>query len=129
MCPTSRALGALRVAATAGPGLVQTPTPPGRELTRALDVASRVMAAANERMAAALAAADLAGYERAALAYDHAEQRYDALCAAAADAGYLGGLAAVPDKPPKLARYRRRDHVLRRLLGRLRHPLRTAVTG
>lgn len=121
MCPTSRALGALRVAGTVGVQAVQVP--PGNELTRALDVAARVMSAANDRMAAALAATDLDGWERASLAFDAAEARYDELCCAASEAGYLGGFAAVPEKPAKLARFTRRDRAWRRLLARLRHPL------
>jgi hypothetical protein len=125
MCPTSTALGALRVAATAGPSLVQTP--PGGELTRALDVAARVMAAANDRMAVALGEHDLACYERAAMSYDAAERRYDELSAAACEAGYYLGFASVPDKPAKLARFSRREWALRRFVARLRHPLRAAT--
>jgi hypothetical protein len=126
MCPTSRALGALRVAAVAGPARVPAAAP-GGELTRALDVASRVMAAANDRMAAALAANDLAGYEQAALSFDAAERRYDELCATAADAGYLSGMASVPDKPAKLSRDRRTEPARRRWTARLRSLLRRPV--
>ena len=118
MCPTSTALGALRVAAVCGPAAVQVQ--PGNELTRAIDVAARVMAAANDRMAAALAATDLAGYERASLAYDAAELRYDELCAAASEAGYYLGFAAVADKPAKVRRFTRRDRFVQRFLARLR---------
>ena len=124
MCPTSSALGALRAAAVAGPSLVQVPAGggvrAGAELTRALDVTARVMSAANDRMLAALADTDLAGYERASLSFDAAEQRFDALCGAACEAGYDLGLAAVPDKPAKVARFTRRDRFGRRLLARLR---------
>ena len=118
MCPTSTALGALRVAAASGPAAVQVP--PGNELTRAMDVAARVMAAANDRMAAALAATDLAGYERASLAFDAAELRYDELCCAASEAGYYLGFASVPDKPAKVRRFTRRDRFVQRLFARLR---------
>ena len=125
MCPTSTALGALRVASAAGPAAVQVP--PGNELTRAMDVAARVMAAANDRMAAALAAADLAGYERASMSFDAAERRYDELCCAASEAGYYLGFAAVPEKPAKIRRFTRRDRAWRRLVARLRHPLAAAT--
>jgi|APDOM4702015248_1054824.scaffolds.fasta_scaffold01554_4 hypothetical protein len=125
MCPTSTALGALRVAAIGGPALV--PAAPGGELTRALDVASRVMAAANDRMAAALADHDLAGYERAGMSYDAAERRYDEMCAAASEAGYLLGFASVPDKPAKLVRFTRRERMARRIVARLRRPLGAAA--
>jgi hypothetical protein len=118
MCPTSTALGALRVAASSGPAAVQVPL--GNELTRAMDVAARVMFAANDRMAAALAATDLAGYERASMSFDAAERRYDELCFAASEAGYYLGFAAVPEKPAKLPRFTRRDRFTRRLLARLR---------
>ncbi len=128
MCPTSNALGALRVAAVGGAARVRIPAAgPGSELVRALDVAVRVMADANDRMAEALATNDLAGYEQASLRYDTAERRYDELWAAASDAGYLLVVAAVPDKPAKLGRFTGRDRLVRRLAGRLRHPLRAAA--
>ncbi|WP_088287019.1 hypothetical protein [Kineosporia sp. A_224] len=124
MCPTSSALGALRAAAVAGPSVVQvrsgSEVRAGGELTRALDVTARVMAAANDRMTAALADTDLAGYERASLSFDAAERRFDALCGAACEAGYYLGFASVPDKPTKVSRFTRRDRFGHRLLARLR---------
>jgi hypothetical protein len=123
--PISTSLGALRVAATTGPGLVRTP--PASEVTRALDVAGRVMAAANDRMTVALAAQDLAGFERASMSYDAAERRFDELCAAASEAGYGMGSAAVPDKPVKVGRFTRRERWTRRLAARLRNPLGAAA--
>lgn len=102
MCPTSTALGALRTTTAPGPDAVQLQ--PGAALTRALDVAARVMAAANDRMAAAVAGHDPDGYRRAELSYEAAGQRYDELCTAMAAAGYYLGFASVPDRPVKVDR-------------------------
>jgi hypothetical protein len=103
MSPMTTSLAALRVAA-AGGGPALVPAPYGRELARALEISVRVMVAANERMERAADVVDVAEHQRASLAFDAASLRYDDLIACAEDAGYLLGLAVVPDRPEKFAR-------------------------
>jgi len=71
----------------------------GAELVRSLGSVVRVMAHAVTAMRLSADDGDLAGFDRAERTYRAAGARYDELCSAAVQAGYLTDLVAVPDKP------------------------------